>query len=71
MQNTGNYTLYPVIKYNGQEYKKECIYVHNCHFAVQQRLAQNFKSTILQLKKKKKTDKKKWVMKWIQGHRLT
>ena len=43
-----------MINHNGKEYKKECLYVYNRHFAIQQRLAQHFKSTILKLKKVKK-----------------
>ena len=53
-----NFSLkYPVINHNGKEYKKECLYVYNRHFAIQQRLAQHCKSTILQLKKVKKKNK--------------
>ena len=29
MHSTENYIQYPVIKHNGKEYKKECIYVYN------------------------------------------
>ena len=50
MYSTGNYSQYPVINHNGKEYEKECIYIYVCmnHFAVQQKLAQHCKSTILQ-----------------------
>ena len=44
---TGNYIQYPVINHNGKEYKK-CIYVYLNQFAVQQKLTQHCKSTILQ-----------------------
>ena len=46
---TGNYIQYPVINHNRKEYEKEYIYV--CimnHFAIQQKLTQHCKSTILQ-----------------------
>ena len=40
--------------YNGKEYlKEECMHVYN-YFAVQQKLAQHCKSTILQLKNREK-----------------
>ena len=29
LHSTGNYFKYPVIKYHGKEYEKECIYVYN------------------------------------------
>ena len=29
LYSTGNYIQYPVIKHNGKEYKKECIYMYN------------------------------------------
>ena len=38
------YIQYPVTKHNGKEYEK----VYNNHFAVQQKLIQHGKSTILQ-----------------------
>ena len=28
LYSTGNYIQYPVIKHNGKEYKKECLYVY-------------------------------------------
>ena len=31
---------------NGKDYKKQCIYVYNSHFAVQQKLTQYYKSTL-------------------------
>ena len=40
-----NYTQYPVINQNGQEY--ENIYIYLNHFAIQQKLTQYYKSTIL------------------------
>ena len=43
---TENYIQYPGINHNGKEYEKECIYMN--HFAVQQKLTQHCKSTILQ-----------------------
>ena len=42
-----------VMTYMGKESKKEWIYVQLIHFAVQQKLTQHCKSTILQSKKKK------------------
>ena len=29
LYSTGNYSQYPVINHNGEEYEKECIYVYN------------------------------------------
>ena len=46
LYSTGNYIQYPVIDHNGKEYEKEYVYLN--HFAVQQKLAQHRKSTILQ-----------------------
>ena len=61
LYSTGNYIQYPVINHNGKEYKKEFyiyIYTHTYtyrnQFAVQQKLTQHGKSTILQKKKKRK-----------------
>ena len=48
LYSTGNYIQYPVTNRNGKEYEKECIYIHNNHFAVQQKLTKYCKSTILQ-----------------------
>ena len=48
MYSTGNYIQYPVINHNGKEYKKKNAYTCMSHFAVQQRLAQYCKSTMLQ-----------------------
>ena len=48
---TGNYIQYPVVNHHGKEHEKECIYIY---FATQQKLTQHCKSTILQLKKKKR-----------------
>ena len=44
------YIQYPVINHNGKEYEKEYIYIYIYlhHFAVQQKLTQHCKSTILQ-----------------------
>ena len=62
---TENYLQYSMINHNGKEYKKKneyiyiyiCIYIYiyiyiklNC-FAIQQKLTQHCKSTVLQLKK--------------------
>ena len=46
MYNTENYLIYSisVINHKGKEYKKECKYVYNSYFVVQQRLAQHCKS---------------------------
>ena len=49
LYSTGNSTQYPVINHNGKEYEKEYIYVKRNHFAVQQKLTQHYKSTILQI----------------------
>ena len=55
LYNTEYYIQSAGINQNGKEYfKKECIYVFNSHFAVEQRLAQDCKSTIPQLKNKGK-----------------
>ena len=52
LYSTGNFSQYPVINHNGKEYKKRMyIYVQLNHFAVQQKLTQHCKSTILQQKK--------------------
>ena len=48
LYSTGNYIQYPVINHNGKEYEKEYIRVQLSHFAVQQKLTQHCKSTILQ-----------------------
>ena len=48
LYSTGNYIQYPVINHNGKEYEKEYIYVKLNHFALQQKLMQYYKSTILQ-----------------------
>ena len=54
MYSTGNYIQYLVINHNGKEYKKRMyVCVKLSHFAVQQRLAQHCKSTILQFKEKR------------------
>ena len=47
LYNTENYIQYFVINYNGKEYKKECIYVYNCHLAAQQKWVQYCKSATL------------------------
>ena len=52
LYSTGNYIQYPVINHDGKEYI--CIYLN--HFAVQQKLTQHCKSTILQKNKLKKID---------------
>ena len=49
---TRNYIQYPVINHSGKEYfLKMSLCVELSHFAVQQRLAQHCKSTLLQFKK--------------------
>ena len=52
LYSTGNYIQYSVTNHNGKECEKEYIiyiYVYNLsHFAVQQKLTQHCKSTILQ-----------------------
>ena len=53
MYSTGNYTQYPTINTMEKNMKKRmytCVQLS--HFAVEQRLAQHCKSTILELKKK-------------------
>ena len=50
LYSTGNYNQCPVINHNGKEYE-EYIYIYICimsHFAVQQKLIQHCKSTLLQ-----------------------
>ena len=56
LYSTGDYIQYLLINYNGKEYEQEhiCIQMKLSHFAVYQKLTQYCKSTILQLKKKKK-----------------
>ena len=50
LYSTGKYIQYPVINHNKKEYKEEYIYIYVQlnHFAVQQKLTQHCKSTILQ-----------------------
>ena len=48
LYSTGNYIQYPMINHNGKEYEKEYIYVTLNHFAIQQKLTQQSKSTICQ-----------------------
>ena len=39
LYSTENYIQYPIINLNGKEYfKKECIYIYICHFALPQKL---------------------------------
>ena len=52
---TRNYIQYPVINHNGKEWKKEYIYVYLNHFAVQQKITQHCKPTVLQFLKKEHT----------------
>ena len=47
----GKYTQYPVINHNGKEYEKEYIYICLNHFAIYQKVAQQYKSIIFQLKR--------------------
>ena len=51
---TENYIQCPIISHNGKKYIKKsmCVYIYMelKHFAVQQKLTQHCKSTILQLK---------------------
>ena len=52
LYSTGNYSQYPVINHHGKEYEKSvcvcvCVCVYN-HFAIQLKLTQHCKSTILQ-----------------------
>ena len=44
---TGKYIQYPMINHNREEYEKEYTYVQLNHFAVQQKLTQHCKSTVL------------------------
>ena len=44
---TENYIQYPVINHNGNENEEEYICIMN-HFAVQKKLTQQYKPTILQ-----------------------
>ena len=48
LYSTENYIQYTMTNHNGKEYEKEYIYVKRNHFAVQQKLTQHYKSTILQ-----------------------
>ena len=53
LYSTGNYIQHPVINNNGKEYEKECvfyiyIYIYMNQFAIEQKLMQHCKSTILQ-----------------------
>ena len=50
LYSTENYIQYPMINRNGKNMKKR-IYIYLNHFAVQQKLTQCCKSTILQFKK--------------------
>ena len=54
LYSTGNSTQCPVVTQMGRKSKEEGIYVYVwlIHFAVQQKLTQHCKATILQLKKK-------------------
>ena len=54
--NTGSYTLYLIITYNGKEYVKEYIYIRICvyHFAIHQKPTQHCQSTIIQQQQQKK-----------------
>ena len=51
LYSTGNYVQYPAMRHNGNEYKKEGIHMYNTITAVQQRLAQHYKSSIYPFKK--------------------
>ena len=46
---TGNYIQSPGIDYDGKEYKQKGTHMYVClsHFAVEQKLAQHYKSTII------------------------
>ena len=62
LYSTGNCTQYPIRNHNGKGYKKRtsiCIYLS--HFAVQQRLAQHGKSTVVQSKIKIKSKQKQVI----------
>ena len=48
LYSTENYIHYDVINHNGKEYEEEYTYVKLNHFAIQQKLTQHCKSTILQ-----------------------
>ena len=48
LYSTGNYTQYPVINHNGEEYEKKYKCVSLSCFVIQQKLAQHCKSSILQ-----------------------
>ena len=53
LYSTENYIQYPMINHRGKEYQKR-MYIYVCmmnHFAIQQKLTQRCKSTILQKKK--------------------
>ena len=65
LYSTGNYIQYPVINHNGKEYEKQIHAQHN-HFAVQQKLTEHCKSTILQQNwfKRKNTQKQTNTESW-------
>ena len=56
LYSTGKYIQYLIINHSGKEHEKEYIYIYikNNHFAVQRKLIQHCKSTMLQFKKLKK-----------------
>ena len=58
LYSTGNYIQDPGINHNGKEYEKEYMYMYNNHLAVQQKLTQHCKSTILQ---QNEFFKKEWL----------
>ena len=45
LYSTGIYIQYPGINHMENNIKKECMYVYNCHFAVQQKLTQQINYT--------------------------
>ena len=53
LYSAGNCIQYPVIKYNGRLFNKQCLCVYLSHSAVQQEEAQHSKATMLQFKKLK------------------
>ena len=56
LYSTENYIQCPMMNHNGKGYIKKHVHTYNNHFAVQQKLT-HCKSTIIQLKKKKKSFK--------------
>ena len=55
MYSTGKYIQAPGIDHDGKQYQKRNVYICMTNFAVQQKLAQHCKSTVILTEKKKPT----------------